>query len=231
MAMLVGDRIQMDVTLVGDFTFSKWFGWKEVETHIYKLEDAEGRVFVWKTTASLGMDSTDKRGNWVFDAVSRNDACTIKATIKGVGEYKGEKQIELQRVKVLSIVHAPTREEIRENKRKAQLEAMQEGDILYTTTYAQAKEHYADCEILAGSYDKRWRTIQVIVPKGRMVNSGVRFKKFSRYVLCPPAYANVERSADLPVYAVYRAVDEEHALLHHRKEHPEDADWVCYTVN
>lgn len=225
--MKIGDRIQTQATLVGEFKFTKTFGWNTVETTIYKMEDAEGRIFVWKTTASLGIDSTDKRGHWVWDGVKRRDSFEFKATVKGVGEYKGEKQIELQRVKVLSIDHAPTVEEIRANKRQAQLDAMEEGDILYRCKWSAAQEHYADCEVLEGSYDKLDNTVQVIVPANRMKASGVRFKHFERFVFVPKGQVEERYPKD---FAVYRAVDEEHAYRHLLKDHPDCAAWVCKTA-
>ena len=44
--------------------------------------------------------------------------------------------------------------------------------------YKAYKEHYSDCETVYDSYDKGNKSIEVIIPEGRMKNSGVRGKKF-----------------------------------------------------
>lgn len=47
--------------------------------------------------------------------------------------------------------------------------------------YKAYKEHYADCETVYGSYEKGNKSIEVIVPEGRMKKSGVRGKNFHYY--------------------------------------------------
>lgn len=47
-----------------------------------------------------------------------------------------------------------------------------------TMLYRRYKQHFSDCEIIAGSYDKELKTIDVIIPEGRMKKSGVRGKTF-----------------------------------------------------
>ena len=44
--------------------------------------------------------------------------------------------------------------------------------------YAQYKKHYADCKTVPGSYDKADRTIEVLLPEGRVKPSGVRGEHF-----------------------------------------------------
>ena len=43
-----------------------------------------------------------------------------------------------------------------------------------TMLYRRYKQHYADCETVAGSYDKEHKTIKVLIPDGRMKPSGTR---------------------------------------------------------
>lgn len=228
--MNIGDRVEITCMITGEYHFQKQIGWMTQEMTIWKMEDAEGSIFVWKTTSSIGIDRTDARGHWFWEGAKKRDTVRIKATIKGVGEYKGEKQIELQRVKCLHIDHAPTEEEIREDIRKKQLESMLEGDILLRMKYSNAQEHYADCEVLKGSWDKVTCTIQVIVRNGRLKNSGTRGKHFNRYLFCPAQYADASYKWDaIPDRIVYRAVDEEHARKQMLKDDPEKANWICYT--
>ena len=49
--------------------------------------------------------------------------------------------------------------------------------------YRNYKKHYSDCETVPGTYDKGTKTIEVIVPDGRMKPSGVRGECFSTYEL------------------------------------------------
>ena len=45
--------------------------------------------------------------------------------------------------------------------------------------YSRYKQHYADCDTVIGSYDKSNKTIEVLIPEGRMKPSGVRGKTYS----------------------------------------------------
>lgn len=56
-------------------------------------------------------------------------------------------------------------------------EILPDGDI-HTMLYSQYKKHYADCKTVPNTYDKNRKTIDVIVPEGRMKPSGVRGQKF-----------------------------------------------------
>ena len=219
--MQIGERVEISAEIVGEYSFQKHIGWKTEEFNIFKMVDPEGRVFVWKTTASIGIDREDARGHWYWEGASKRDTVRIKATVKGVGEYKGEKQIELSRVKCLHIDHAPTIEEIRENERARQLASMREGDILLRMRHSNWEDHYADCEILKGSYDRISGTIQVIVRAGRLKASGTRGKHYAGYQF---------RAPDGSKCITYRAVDEDHAYRHMIKEYPEYAAWKCDKV-
>lgn len=44
--------------------------------------------------------------------------------------------------------------------------------------YSQYKKHYADCVTVPGTYDKDLKTIEVIIPEGRLKPSGVRGERF-----------------------------------------------------
>ena len=43
-----------------------------------------------------------------------------------------------------------------------------------TMLYRRYKQHFADCETVAGSYDKNAKNIDVLLPDGRLKPSGVR---------------------------------------------------------
>ena len=47
-----------------------------------------------------------------------------------------------------------------------------------TMLYRRYKQHFSDCETVAGSYDKNHKTIEVMLPEGRLKQSGVRGKSF-----------------------------------------------------
>lgn len=47
--------------------------------------------------------------------------------------------------------------------------------------YSQYKKHYSDCKTVPGTYDKDYKTIEVMIPDGRMKPSGVRGKRFYGY--------------------------------------------------
>lgn len=48
-------------------------------------------------------------------------------------------------------------------------------------SYRKYKSHYADCQTIPGSYDKATRTIDVVIPEGRLRPSGVRGQHFHGY--------------------------------------------------
>ena len=51
-------------------------------------------------------------------------------------------------------------------------------DSIQTMRYAAYKQHYADCQTVCGSYDAERKTIDVLIPDGRMKPSGVRGERF-----------------------------------------------------
>ena len=115
------------------------------------------------------------------------------------------------------IERALTREEREEMKREEQLANINEGDTIMTMTYRNYKDHYSDCETLAGSFirsDYDAPTIDVIVRKGRLVPSGVRGQSFSGY--------EIQYKMDGIVGSVvYRAVCEDNAVKRFRKSCPD----------
>lgn len=214
----IGKRVELTLTLIGEYDYTKTYGWKTTTYTIYKLTGADDEVFVWNTSSSLGIERTDARGDWFFEAVKKGDTCVCKATVKGFSTYKGEAQTELTRVKCISIDHAPEMPKKTVPTREEQLASLMEGDFTWEMPYRQYKEHYADCEILTGSYVERgWdKFVTIIVREGRLKASGVRGEHFSGYELTN------EKGEKL----TYRAVNEENALRRAEKEYPNEG-WTC----
>lgn len=218
----VGKRYEMTLTLKKRFSFPVTIGWKTEDMYIYSFEDADSNVYIWKTTASMGMDKEVpiKNGDsrWEYDFVNNGDTAVVKATVKEHSEYKGIEQTVLSRVTVKSISHVPTKYEINEQRRIEQLKTLAEGDFVWHMPYRQYKSHYADCETLANSYSREDATIGVIIRNGRLVNSGVRGKHFGGYVFTVDG-KNVS----------YRAVSWENAEKRCRADFP-DSVIESYTV-
>lgn len=81
--------------------FLGWHSAQQIEGHraVYATN-----VFVWKTsTGSLGMWEDEQDGGQRYHRVAEFGKCTIRGTIKAHTEYKGTKQNELTRCKVISI--------------------------------------------------------------------------------------------------------------------------------
>lgn len=77
--------------------------------------------------------------------------------------------------------------------------------------YGRYKKHYADCKTVKGSYDKNTKTVEVMIPDGRMKKSGVRGERYFVYDLyCINENGQYCRS-------LYKAVCEENAMKRHVK--------------
>lgn len=81
--------------------------------------------------------------------------------------------------------------------------------------YRDYKKHYADCDNL-GDYYKFDKTITVLVPDGRMKESGVRGKSFHYY-----EFNGVENGTNRPVRITIKAVSVENA----KNRLPSDCVW------
>ena len=221
----IGKRITFNALLVGKYEFTKTFGWQTQYITIYTFKDAEDNILVWKTTGILGIESTNERGDMTFEGVNKGDTVTCKATVKEHSEYKGTPQTVLTRVKAVSIDHAPempTKEELEAQKAKEQRESLKGKDFIWEMPYKQFKEHYSDCETVAGSFkrDEVCSTIEVIIREGRLIPSGVRNKHFSGY----------EFKAEDGGLVCYRAVSEENARKQLLKDYPQAQSWELHTV-
>lgn len=229
----VKQKIDIAVTFKGTAGYSKpsYTGWGYDDITINKFEDEEGNILVWKTTSGeIGMKvkKMTKHGE-DYDILSPNKGAKIqiKGTVKAIGEYKGETQIELTRCKLVEIIEqAKSAEEVMEEKKEEQFQSIdfKGGDTVLEMTYKNYKERYADCETVIGSFRQGTGitdppTIAVIVRAGRLKNSGVRGEHFNSYRFTNEEGKNV----------YYRAVNEGNATKRVNKENP-DHTWTCTEV-
>lgn len=219
-------RIEITATLKNDYAYkAPAYGYGYETRHIYTFE-ADGRVYVWKTAALMGIDTEGG-----FARINPGDVIRLKATVKGESEYKGQPQTVLTRVSVLErLSKGKTPEEIaaekeaaREAKKAAQLATIGGGDFIWHgMPYKQYKEHYADCETVVGSFRNEFgkARVDVIVRDGRLKASGVRGQHYAGYeffVVTPDGKKT---------RAVYRAVCEDNALRRLNKDYPEAAEVI-----
>lgn len=232
----VGQKISKEVVLIGDYEFTSYFvSWNPTTAHIYTMKDDEGNILVWKTSSWMHCKTGTRTNHCgesedVFVAIQKGDRIRVTGTIKELSVYRNEEQTVLQRVKVELLEHHLSKEEVLEQKKQEQLSTIKDGDLVWTMPYKQYKEHYSDCETLAGSYDDHAEeasqrrtfipaTIDVIIREGRLKNSGVRGEHFSGYQLTNQKGQTI----------VYRAVSDDNALKRAMKEFP-DNSWKLTRV-
>lgn len=229
----LGQKIKANVTLVGIYKFTSYaFSFYGTTNYIYTMKDADGNIFVWKTTSFMSV-KTDEKNQWdepVYYGIRKNDKISITGTVKDHSIYKDEEQTVLQRVKVKLLEKAVTWEEKVAMKQEEQLATLQGEDFVWVMPYKQYKEHYSDCETIFQSYnthdDQASRehryipaTIAVIIREGRLKKSGVRGEHFSGY--------QMENENGQKI--TYRAVNEDNALKRVQKDFPEHT-WKCVHI-
>lgn len=164
--------------------FDNQFSFYNDTIRMFILVDENGHKYVWKTAGRA--EYAD------YTPVCTGDTFVCEATVKEVTTYKGEEQTVLTRCRKFELVShnaddaAVKQFERDEETAEKQLATLSDGDIVMTLDYARYKKHYADCEKVAGSYrafgrDKEIQLIDVIVRKGRLVNSGVRGKHYNMF--------------------------------------------------
>ena len=237
-------RIEAVVTVKGIYSYDRpAYGYGYETAYIYNMEAEDGTVYVWKTTSMMfekmetdnecNYVEIDSKGRkWVYNKINKNDIVRVKATVKGQSEYKGQIQTEVNRVVVQErLVAAETWEEKqarikaeKEAKAQEQLNSLTGEDFIWQMPYKQYKEHYSDCETVAGSfksaekYGRRPAMIAVIIREGRLKASGVRGEHYSGYRL----------ENELGEQIVYRAVKEENAIRRAEKEF--GGEWKCIKI-
>lgn len=85
-----------------------------------------------------------------------------------------------------------------------------------TMLYRRYKQHYADCETVFGSYDRRTKTIDVLIPEGRLKPSGVRGQSF-KYM----EFTGTEKTTGRAVRCTIKAT----CLANAIKRLPTDCTW------
>ena len=222
-------RIKIEVTMQNVFMYeAPAYGYGVETRYIYSMVAEDGTVYVWKTTAYLaervestkgsGIEYDEHTDKWyVYDQVKKGDKIEITASVKGQSEYKGQPQTELTRVKMVKMVSKAkqiTKEDLTREKKKEQMESLKDGDFIWRMPYRQYKEHYCDCETLAGSFEEATRntvaTIAVIIRDGRLKASGVRGKHYSGYAF----------QDENGMRIAYRAISEETAARRVNRENP-----------
>ena len=206
-------RVEKKVSVVGIFHYDRrrYAGYGVETVNIYKMAD-ESDIYVWKTTSDLSFDDYQ---------IYKDSVIVIVATVKGESEYNGEKQIEVNRVKVKEVIELgksweqiqAEREETKEAKRAEQIASIKGGDFIWTMPYRQYKERYADCETVIDSFVRpRFGVshIDVIIREGRLKASGVRGKHFHSYRL-------EWEDDDETIRGTFVAVDYDHALAQFHK--------------
>ena len=191
------EKIESVVTLQNHFSYDSNYG----IMHIYLFSDSSNSVFCWKTSTTM--------------ETSKGDVIRISASVKGVEEYKGTSQTVIQRVKVLEVISKYT-----EVKSAQQLESLNENDCVWSMEYSRYKKHYSDCETVAGSYNSKYKTIDVIIRDGRLKNSGTRGMHYSGY--------QFRLSDGSPI--CFRAVSEENAKKQLLKMYPEETEAECVKI-
>lgn len=228
----VGSKVSAEVKLVNTFEYVDYkFSYGGTTHYTYIMHDAEGNVLVWKTTSSLMFDWIDTNGNYQNDIIRKGDTMLIEGKVKEHSEYKGVKQTILTRCKFSLVCHAPTKEELDAQRSAQQMQSLNDGDFVWEMPYTQYKEHYADCETVAGSYDDKvdsrgfqhgHPTIKVIIREGRLKASGVRGMRFHRFRF---RSVETEPKSGEPYGITIRAVSEENA----RKQLAKDPETKGYT--
>ena len=234
----MAQRIEVVVTMKNIYTYRvPSYGYGMEDRYIYTMEGEDGTVYVWKTgTVFHGLKKSDKphgymideKGQvWDFIPIRKGDVVKIKASVKEQGEYKGQPQTVLQRVKLVDVISGgktveeieAEKEAVMEAKKQEQADSIGENDLVWTMPYRQYKEHYSDCETVIDSYEERNgnKVIKVIIREGRLKNSGVRGRHFSGYEV--EFTDNGKR-----VHCTFRAVSEENALKQWAREFKNGTD-------
>lgn len=178
----INERISIKATLKKICEYSTQFRYRTQYKTIYIFETDNGDILKWDTSALMGFDELDEEGNLIgFSGVDVNDVFMLTGRVKKHVMYRENPQTEITRCKYELIAKALNLDEL---KKKVQMNSLADGDFIWKQMpYKQYKEHYSDCETVIDSYvminGKSY--IDVIIPQGRLKNSGVRGKHFKGY--------------------------------------------------
>lgn len=96
-------RLDMVVTYEGssDFERASYSGYGMETVYIHRFRDEDGNAIIWWTGNAFGDYVEDDQGYSNWQKYNVGDKFRIKATVKKHGEYKGEKNTVVTRVKVV----------------------------------------------------------------------------------------------------------------------------------
>lgn len=98
----VGQRLDVSGTVTGRRTIESDSQWSDSLT-LLKVVDDSGNVFSTFSSARLGIEWEDEDGSIQFKSAEVGTRVTLKGTVKGHSEFKGIKETQLSRVKILSL--------------------------------------------------------------------------------------------------------------------------------
>jgi hypothetical protein len=95
----IGDKLTTEVLVehIARYEIDAYVGFGKQTMSVYTFVDESGNKLVWKTSSYLGTGNRCERD---YKPIVEGDRITIKGTVKGFGAYKGERQTELQRVRL-----------------------------------------------------------------------------------------------------------------------------------
>lgn len=221
----IGKKITVTVTYKNRTEYTDYkFSYYGTTHFIHIFEDAEGNTIVWKSTNMVEYIEDNE-----CHFVPYGSTVELSGSVKEHSIYKDTEQTVVTRCKFKLIELAKTEAEIRQEKAKLQLDSLGKNDLVWEMPYKQYKEHYSDCETVAGSFNSHEDnhghcngvpTIKVIIREGRLKNSGVRGQHFSGY----------EFTSDQGKIVCYRAVSEENARKQMLKDFPNSINWECTRI-
>lgn len=221
----IGKRTTIKCTYKRCYEYSDYkFSYYGTTHHIHTFEDENGNIIVWKST---GIVETVINEECVF--INKGSVVELTGTVKEHSEYRDTPQTIVTRCRFKLIQQAKTTEELNEERAAEQRASISDGDFIWTMKYRQYKEHYSDCETIAGSYndytDSRGishgpATIDVIIRNGRLKASGVRGKHFCGFQFSSPDGGRI----------CYRAVSEENARKQLAKDFKNADEFECTKV-
>lgn len=101
-----GDRVETDLTLISSRKYEH-YSWNGNDTEsgtIYTFIDSSGNYYKWFTDSVLMLEN---KNDSLLDVYPRpGDTCHVRATVKRLSEYRGNKETILSRVRVASVDRA-----------------------------------------------------------------------------------------------------------------------------
>lgn len=101
-----GDRVETDLTLISSRKYEH-YSWNGNDTEsgtIYTFIDDSGSYYKWFTDSVLILKN---KNDSLLDVYPRpGDTCHVRATVKSLSEYRGNKETILSRVRVASVDRA-----------------------------------------------------------------------------------------------------------------------------